>query len=162
MKNIFFAAALVLAISSTSVVSAATVVGAEGDGRASLSYDSETGSFSILPDGNTIGLLELKSESGIFTGSDAVLPGNSLFTEDLDNSIGFAQLAGDVTDILNLGPIASPGLEFGFLLQDLTITFSGGFGTPNVEGDLIGIPEPTTFALLGLALVGFAGLRRRS
>ncbi|MEM6329084.1 MAG: PEP-CTERM sorting domain-containing protein, partial [Planctomycetota bacterium] len=73
-------------------------------------------------------------------------------------------------EALSLGTIAPAGLDPAFLAADL-VTFFTNTGAqppvPNVVGDLVVlnsviIPEPATLSVVGLALAGFAGLRRRS
>ncbi len=155
-----------VALFAVSTVSAATIAGAENDGNASLAYDFATGEFAVQVDGNAIGLIQVLSESSIFTGSDAVFPAGGLFTTDADNELGWAALSGQNADF-SLGIVAAPGIPSATLLQDLTILFSGGFGTANFNGDLVVlnestgmIPEPTTALLAALGLCGFAARRR--
>ncbi|TWT47697.1 hypothetical protein [Botrimarina hoheduenensis] len=122
------------------VLSSATTEGTPGDGQVSVRYDPLTGEIALFPDTNDIGLVRLSSASGVFTGSAAVLPSGS-FQTDTDTLIGVVTNTGGGSILsgggISLGPIAAPGLDLSFLLQDLELNWSGGFGTPNQAADLI-------------------------
>jgi hypothetical protein len=128
---------------------AATTRGAAGDGKPSISYDVQTGAFGLQPDSNPIGLFQILSASGIFT-SNAILPPGGLGLDvNTANEKAWAALpAAAVNANFNLGNIAAPFLTQPFLLNDLTITVSGGLGTENVISDLVilgetSVPFPT-------------------
>src|SRR3990172_8270366 len=50
-----------------------TVEGIQGDGNTSVEYDPVTGAFAIQPDGDPVGLFDIRSDSGIFT-PNAIFP----------------------------------------------------------------------------------------
>lgn len=121
-----------------------------------------------VPDGVPIGLFDILSAVPIFNATPANLPPGGLFTTDNTTEKAWASLGGSstFTTELNLGFIGPKDLSQAFLNQHLTITYSGGFGTPNVSGDVYGGviiegPEPTTLSMLGSAMVGGLGVVRR-
>jgi len=70
------------------------------------------------------------------------------------------------------GPPPTPGLEFTFMTTNLpnqvfltngapSLTFTGATGITNVaQIQTAGVPEPASFALLGIGMTGFLALRR--
>ncbi|MEO1496081.1 MAG: hypothetical protein AAFV43_02915 [Planctomycetota bacterium] len=106
-------------------------------------YNPSTGEVTLLPNGNDVGLIRLGSSSGAFTGAAATLPGGS-FATDTDSLVGVVidtGAGGDVTTDVSLGNILPSGLTEAFLLSDLELDWSGGFGTPNETAALaIGVP----------------------
>jgi len=150
LRNTFLAVLTVLAVAAVS--QAATTAGAEGDGKTSISYDSATGAFGIQPDGQPVGLFEILSATNIFTNAAAgtLPPGGLGFDVKAAGQMAWAALpASAITANHNLGVIAAPGLTQAFLLNDLTLTVSGGFGTDNVLSNLV---------CLGTACGGGGGL----
>jgi hypothetical protein len=137
LRNTFFAVLTVLAAAAS--VQAATTLGAAGDGKSSVAYDSATGVFSIQPDSQPVGLFDIMSASGIFNATPATMPPGSLGF-DVNSATRKSWAALSVSAINanhSLGAIAAPGLTQAFLLGDLTVTMSGGFGTNNRDGDLV-------------------------
>lgn len=116
----------------------ATTAGSSGDGQVSYQYNPLTGEVTLDPDGNDVGLLRLVSASDAFTGAAATLPTGS-FAEDTDGLVGTVINTGSgaVVDApVSLGAILPAGLDESFLLSDLTLNWSGGFGTANQDADL--------------------------
>jgi hypothetical protein len=115
-----------------------TVIGAVDDGESSIVYDATSGVFSILPDGHSVGLFDIQSASGIFTASAMFPPAGLGFEVDTATRKSWAALpAAAFSGNFSLGLIAAPGLTKSFLLNDLTLTGSGGFSTPNRALDLV-------------------------
>jgi hypothetical protein len=141
---------------------AATVPGMVGDGMPTVFYDFATGEMGIQPDGNPIGLFDIESASSIFT-ADAILPPDALFTTNTQFRKSWSALPASAFESdFSLGIIAPPGLTFQFLLNNLTLIGSGGFGTPSFPMDLFStIPEPATAFLGGLGMLFLACFRRR-
>jgi hypothetical protein len=159
LRKLFFVA-LTVAIASIAANSAvaSTIKGAPGDNKPSVDYQG--GTWKIVTDGQSVGLFDIQSASGIFTGA-ANLPSGALFSENSATRKSWSALPTSAfTADFTLGNISAANLTENFLLNDLTITYSGGFGTPNVTGDLTTIPEPMTITLLGLAVAGMFGFRR--
>lgn len=138
LRNMFLTGLTVLTVVALTVTTstAATIVGTVGDGKTSVSYDSATGAWGLQPDGQLLGLFDIQSASGIFNAA-ATLPGSALFSENTNFRKSYAALSATVNADYNLGVISAPGLALDFLLQDLTLAVSGGFGTPNRDGDLV-------------------------
>jgi hypothetical protein len=155
LRNTFLAFLIVLAAAATS--HATTTAGADADGKASIGYDSATGAFSIRPDGQPVGLIQILSASSIFNATNATFPTAGLFTANSAMEKGWADLpTGAVSTNFNLGNIAAPGLTSAFLLNDLTIELSGGFGTDPLPGNLVylGDIEPPLVPVITTVAVG--------
>jgi hypothetical protein len=145
---------------------ASTITGNLYDGKPTVVYEVDTGVWTVSPEGTPVGLFDILSDVPIFNATPANLPSGALFTTNTTTEKAWASLGGSsaFTTDFNLGSISAQFLPQAFLNQHLTITYSGGFGTPNVNGDLFdtaGSPEPTTLTMLGLAIVGGLGLFRR-
>jgi hypothetical protein len=117
---------------------AATTSGSSGDGKTSISYDVSTGEIVIQPDGQPVGLFDIQSASGIFIADARLPPGGLGLDVNTANRKSWAALqpSAFLADF-SLGAIAPPGLTNNFLLNDLTLTGSGGFGTENRALDLL-------------------------
>lgn len=137
IRTIAIALTVVMAAVGTTV--AQTTEGAAGDGKASIAYDSSNGNFTLQTDGLSIGLYDIKSATSIFNATASPPPNAGLgLNVDTASRKSWAALAPQAINTnYNLGNIAAPGLTKAFLLGDLTITTSGGFGTANVNGDLV-------------------------
>jgi len=166
MLRKLFAFSLVAVMASSAA--AATITGAVGDGKPSIQFNSD-GHVNVVSDGVPVGLFDILSDTPIFNATVANLPAGGLFTTDSPLEKAWASLGGAsaFTNNLDLGAVANLASlgsnPQAFLNQHLTITYSGGFGTANVNGDVIAnIPEPMTLSMLGLAMVGGLGFVRRS
>jgi hypothetical protein len=139
LRNTLLSVLIVLAVATASP--ATTTPGAPGDGKSSIAYDRPTGVWSIQADGQSVGLIQLLSASGVFTNAAAVtLPGGALFDAKTANEIGWAALETSAlpgTATHSLGAISATNLDQAFLLNDLTMIGSGGFGTSNRDFDLV-------------------------
>jgi hypothetical protein len=140
MKSIrTFAIALTVVMLAVGTSAAATSEGAAGDGKTSISYDSATGAFGIQPDGQPVGLFDIRSATSIFNSTPATLPpgGLGLDVNTAARKSWAALPAAAINADFNLGNIAATGLTKAFLLGDLTLVGSGGFGTNNRDLDLV-------------------------
>lgn len=117
-----------------------TVAGQPNDGKISVEYDPVTGAFVVQPDGNSVGLFDIQSAAGIFTGSAMFPPGTVVSVNSAAQKSWLGGMGSAFTANFSLGVIAAPGLSRDFLLNDLTLVGSGGFGTPNVDLDLVYVP----------------------
>jgi serralysin len=120
----------------------ATTLGMQDDGRTSIQYDARTGEFTIEPDGTPVGLFDIRSASGIFNATAVTFPnpGLGLNVDTASRKFWAALPAQAVNSDFSLGVIADPGLQQAFLLNDLTLTVSNGFGTANHLADLVYVP----------------------
>jgi tRNA A37 threonylcarbamoyladenosine biosynthesis protein TsaE len=115
-----------------------TVPGFASDGRTSIQYDARTGAFTIQPDSQPVGLFQIKSASGIFNAPANLPPGGLGFDVNtaMEKAWAGLQFNAFLADF-PLGVITVPGLPQNFLLSDLTLVGSGGFGTTNRAFDLV-------------------------
>lgn len=139
MKSIrTFAIALCVVALAVSSSSAATTLGAAGDGKTSVQYDAATGNFTIQPDGQAVGLFQIVSATSIFSSNATLPPGGLGFDVNSAAEKSWAALpASAVNADFNLGNIAAANLTQAFLLGDLSLVGSGGFGTANRDFDLV-------------------------
>ena len=134
--------------------------GTAGDGQTSVGYNVNTGEvFVDAPAGTDLTSINIDSAAGIFTGDAAQNLGGS-FDNDADNNI-FKATFGSSFGSLSFGNVAQPGLSQDVVMNDLTVvgSLAGGGDLGNV--DLIYVPEPSTFVLVGFGLAAFMGLARR-
>jgi hypothetical protein len=162
MKSIrTFAIALIVVAVGTGTSFATIPEGAPGDGKTSYAYDPATGGFTIQADGQSVGLYDLQSASGIFTANANVPPGGLGLDVNTASRKSWAALQpAALTTDWNLGVIAATGLTKAFLLEDLSGQVSGGFGTPNRPADLVvlgGVEPVAPVAVDAPGLSGTAG-----
>jgi hypothetical protein len=119
-----------------------------------VAYIASTGEITIQPDGKSIGLFDIRSDAGIFTG-DAIYPPNELLPniDTASRKIWVTQPINALTMDFSLGRISSPGLSLAFLLSDLRLIANSGFGTATLIPDLVyTIPEPATVTLFAIGI----------
>ena len=136
--------------------------GSMGDGQTSVVYYEATGEVAVdAPAGTNLTSINIESASSIFTGSPAQGLGGS-FDNDTDNNI-FKATFGSSFGSLTFGNVAQAGLSEDFVAGDLTVvgSLAGGGALGNVDLIWVPIPEPATFVLLGLGLVGLLLIGRR-
>lgn len=128
-----------------------------GDEQTSIYYDQTTGELAVdAPASTNLTSINIDSESCIFTGDPPQNLGGS-FDNDTDCNI-FKATFGSSFGSLSFGNVVQPGLSWGFVANDLTVVGSleGGGGLGDVDCCRIGgIPEPATFILAALGLIGF-------
>jgi hypothetical protein len=134
--------------------------GREGDGQTSIVYNPSTGEVRVdAPAGQNLTSINIDSAASIFTGAPAQSLGGS-FDNDSDNNI-FKATFGSSFGSLSFGNVAQPGLSQQFVVNDLTAVGSLAGGGALGPVDLVYIPEPSTAALLALALFGLLAVARR-
>jgi hypothetical protein len=162
MRHCFPIGLLIILIGS-GTLHGTTRPGVVGDGEASIAYVAVTGEMIIQPDLEPIGLFDIVSASGIFM-ANATLPPRGLGLDvNTANRISWAALRDNaLISNFSLGMVGPSGLSQAFLLNDLTLTGSGGFGTPTLILDLVyTIPEPPTVALSSSAVILLLGCKPR-
>lgn len=127
-----------------------------GTNQVVVRYDAADGNVRVDAS-QPITSISLESASGIFTGSAATNLGGP-FDVDTDVKVFKAVFGGDFTQV-DFGPVAGAGLGKDLLLNDLTASGSlaGGGGTFGPDVQLNYVPEPSTFILFALGLIGFVG-----
>lgn len=127
--------------------------GIRSDGQTSVVYDASTGDLAVdAPFGTELTSINIDSAAAISTGKPEQNLGGS-FDNDADNNL-FKATFGDSFGSLSFGNVAQLSLSEDFVLSDLSVVGSlAGRGNLG-DLDLIYVPEPTTFVLMGLALAG--------
>jgi hypothetical protein len=133
---------------------AAVQAGGElGDGQTSVGYDATTGRVWVdAPAGTELTSISIDSADHIFTGDPAENLGGGFDNTSADNV--FKATFGSTFGSLSFGNVAQPGLTREFLVDDLSVvgTLADGSDLGNV--DLVYVPEPSTWALTSLCLLG--------
>ena len=102
-----------------------------------LTYDPSSGSIALESTTGGFDSFVLSSESGIFTGDAATLPGGPYEVDsDAEVSSVFATTTTSPGSSLNLGNIAVTGLDLSFLMEDLG-ALGGLTGNDNFEFSII-------------------------
>jgi hypothetical protein len=129
-----------------------------GDGNATLIYNPGTGELAVEVGATQLTSINIDSAGAIFTGEPAMNLGGS-FDNDADNNI-FKATFGSSFGSLTFGNVVQTGLSKEFVLGDLTVIGSLAGGGDLGAVDLRYVPEPSTFILAGIGLLGMIGLRR--
>jgi hypothetical protein len=166
LRNTFLALAVLSVLVAAAPSQAATTLGAAGDSKTSVAYNAATGGFTLQPDGQAVGLFDIQSATGIFTGSVTLPnPGLGLNVDTASRKSWAALPAQAVNTDFNLGVLAATGLTQAFLLGDLSLVGSGGFGTTNRDFDLVYtgavVGTPPVFADVSLGTLQFGGTASR-
>jgi hypothetical protein len=132
---------------------------AQGDRRASVTYNRENGEVGVVAYDTALTAIFITSEAGIFTGDPAENLGGDF---DSDDGAGiFKSTIGSSFGSLSFGNVAQPGLSEEFVQNDLSAIGSLDGGGDLGVVDLIYIPEPSTMLLLAMGWAGALVLRRR-
>jgi len=147
--------------------------------EATLIYDPVTGNVKLDssgPQGGNIASYILKSSPGSFHAANSSPASEGGYHEANDTMILEENLTGLTGGIYDLGQILSPGLDLNGLHSHLTsakfLTAPGhGFGDFDIETNGVGftlriaaaaapVPEPSTYAMAVIGLVGLLAYRR--
>ena len=120
--------------------------GTPGDGQTSITYNPANGELGVdAPAGTELTSINIDSAAAIFTGDPTENLGGS-FDNDSDNNIFKATFGS------SFGNVAQAGISEDFVANDLTVVGSLAGGGDLGAVDLVYIPEPSTPAMLGVAL----------
>lgn len=131
------------------------------DEQTSIVYNALTGEVGVnAPASTNLTSVNIDSASGIFVGHENALNLDGSFDTSSDDNI-FKATFGSSFGSLSFGEVAAPGLEKGFVANDLTVVGSleGGGGLGDV--DLIYVPEPSAAFLALIGAMAMVALRRR-
>ena len=106
--------------------------------------------------------INIDSAAGIFTGDPCANLGGSFDNcggPNNNNNI-FKATFGSSFGSLSFGNVAQTGLTEDFVANDLTVVGSLAGGGDLGAVDLIYVPEPSTFVLAVMCLLGFLSVRR--
>ena len=133
--------------------------GQRGDDQTSIIYDPNTGELAVdAPAGAELTSINIDSAAAVLTGQPAQNLGGS-FDNDADDNI-FKATFGSSFGSLSFGNVAQTGLAESFVLDDFTVVGSLAGGGDLGDVDLIYVPEPASFRLIVLGLIGLLGRRR--
>jgi hypothetical protein len=134
--------------------------GDRNDEKTSLVYDPRNGELAVnAPASTQLTSINIDSASGIFTGAAAQNLGGS-FDNDSDTNI-FKATFGSSFGSLSFGNVAQAGLTKQFVLNDLTAVGSLAGGGALGDVDLIYIPEPSPWLLVGMGMLSLLARRWR-
>jgi hypothetical protein len=129
------------------------------DDKPSLVYNPADGALSIAMPGDTKwSTLEMISPNGMFTGT--ATPGLVLPPFDVFSPTKYFLLKTTGLGDQELGAALAPGLSGAALAAELEVNGSVLPSGP-LSIDLLVVPEPSSIVMIGLGLVGLAGLRRK-
>jgi len=148
----------------------ASEAGGASDAVADIIVNSETGEVTVDLAGHTVSAVIIESASEIFNGQQPEWDTTSQFPSTLPGELGNVLFTSTTSGVDELGAVISAeflGRDKEFYLQDLDLNILiASAGGALTKGNVIVVPEPSTWMLLGLGsllLVGWRqGATRRS
>ena len=123
-----------------------------GDDQTSLVYNRSTGELSIdAPAGKELTSINITSDGGKFLGDKPVALDGAF--DNFDSGNLFKATFGGSFGNISFGNVLPTGLSAGDVTADVSAVGSLSGGGDLGQVDLIYIPEPSTFVLIGLGMV---------
>ena len=133
--------------------------GAEGDDQTSLVYQANTGELSVdAPAGKELTSINITSDGNQFIGDQPAVLDGAFDNFGADNI--FKATFGGSFGSISFGNVLPAGVPEADLVADLSAVGSLAGGGDLGDVDLIYIPEPATFMLLGLSILSLIRLHR--
>ena len=134
--------------------------GSQGDDQTSLVYTAGTGELSVdAPAGKELTSINITSAAGLFQGDKPAALDGAFDNFAADNV--FKATFGGSFGSISFGTVLAADLTQDQLLNDLSAVGSLAGGGDLGEVDLVYIPEPSTFALICLSLLGLRWRRAK-
>jgi len=148
----------------------ASEAGGASDAVADIIVNSETGEVTVDLAGHTVSAIIIESAAEIFNGVQPQWDTTSQFPSTLPGELGNVLFTSTAAGVDELGAVISAeflGRDKEFYLQDLDLNILiASEGGALTKGNVIVVPEPSTWMMLGLGsllLVGWRqGAKRRS
>jgi len=144
----------------------ASEAGGASDAVADIIVNSETGEVTVDLAGHTVSAIIIESASEIFNGAQPAWDTTSQFPSTLPGELGNVLFTSTAAGVDELGVVISAeflGRDKEFYLQDLDLNILiASEGGALTKGNVIVVPEPSTWMLLGLGSLLLVGWRARS
>jgi len=142
----------------------ASEAGGANDAVADIIVNSETGEVTVDLAGHTVSAVIIESASEIFNGSQPAWDTTSQFPSTLPGELGNVLFTSTASGTDELGVVISSeflGRDKEFYLQDLDLNILiASEGGALTKGNVIVVPEPSTWMLLGLGSLLLVGWRQ--
>jgi len=142
----------------------ASEAGGASDAVADIIVNSETGEVTVDLAGHTVSAIIIESASEIFNGQQPEWDTTSQFPSTLPGELGNVLFTSTASGTDELGAVISAeflGRDKEFYLQDLDLNILiASEGGALTEGNVIVVPEPSTWMLLGLGSLLLVGWRQ--
>jgi len=144
----------------------ASEAGGASDPVADIIVNSETGEVTVDLAGHTVSAVIIESASEIFNGVQPEWDTTSQFPSTLPGELGNVLFTSTAAGVDELGAVISAeflGRDKEFYLQDLDLNILiASEGAALTKGNVIVVPEPSTWLMLGLGSLLLVGWRARS
>jgi len=142
----------------------ASEAGGASDAVADIIVNSETGEVTVDLAGHTVSAVIIESASEIFSGEQPDWDTTSQFPSTLPGELGNVLFTSTAAGVDELGAVISAeflGRDKEFYLQDLDLNILiASEGGALTKGNVIVVPEPSTWLMLGLGSLLLVGWRQ--